>query len=76
MKVMNLYETANEWTRVKIVDLYDYKVYEGLMMGLECGIWYEDSENIFFDRKLQDVLERHVIEFKAIGEDKLKIEVV
>lgn len=51
MKVMDLYETTNERTRVEIVDLDENKVYEGLMMGLETGIWYEGCENIFFDKK-------------------------
>lgn len=76
MKVMNLYETVDDWVRVEIVDLDENKVYEGLMIGLETGIWYEGCGNIFFDKKIQDILERNVIEFKATGEDEIKVIVV
>lgn len=76
MKVRDLYETVDGWTTINVVDLNDKKVYEGLMMGLEYGIKEEGCENIFFDEKLEDILNRRVIEFRPTGEDELKIVVL
>ena len=76
MKVRDLYNTMDMWTRLKVVDLDGKEVYSGMMLGLDNGIKTEGSENLLFDENAEKVLNMDVAELKAVDEEDILITVM
>lgn len=77
MKVVDLYKVLNEWTDLTIYDVFEKKtIFNGMAMELEIGEKHDNCENILYDSRMGEILQKTIADVIAKGDNEITIEVI